>query len=346
MSATADGFGERTVPVRPLDEEQARLLEILMAADGGPVSFDELRERGIENPATLAYELEIAGLPIAQLHEPHAGGLCLQLGVQLAATQTLPVAGGERSDQLRIGGERPGSRRRAGRWTLATVAAGLALALLGILLSGALSGSATKHGGARVVGSLASRGTPALPATSSDGADSNHSRAHPAPAKASPGTGSASSSASTSEPANASELQAVPRRRSPKHRNAPNHASSPSQARTVGRTHRAPSAQPGGTSAPAPDASRGGTPSRKASPERKTGAAGGHGRSGRQPNSSPPSRTNRGGHRAPSTGPSGQRQAPSPTPAQGGQSQAPSGGQPAPTGGQEAPSARTSDQSG
>ncbi len=352
MSATADGFGERTVPVRPLDEEQARLLEILTAAGGGPVSFDELRARGIENPATLAYELEIAGLPITQLHKPQAGGLCLQLEAQLEASQTLPLAGGERLDQLRAGGERPGSRRgsRRGavRWTLAAVVAVLGLALLAIGLNGALSGSAAKHGGRQAVRSLASRGAPAVQAGRTDGADSNHSRAHPAGNKASSGPGSSSSTANASGAANASEPQALPRLRSPKHRIAPNRASSPSLTRTVGRTHRAPSpgaAQPGGTSAPAPDASRGRTPSRKASPDRKTGASGGRGTSGGQRNSSQPTRPSAGGgHRAPSTGPapSGQRHAPSPTPAPSGQSQAPSGGQPAPTGGQEAPSVRTS----
>ena len=349
MSATVNGFGERTVPVRPLDEEQARLLEILMAAGGGPVSFDELRARGIENPATLAYELEIAGLPIAQLHEPLAGGLCLQLGVQLGPSQTLPVAGVKRSDQLRAGDERPGlrpgSRRGGGRWTLVVVVAGLGLALLAIGLSGALNGSATKHAARPVARSLASRGAVALPARRTDGADSNHGRAHPAGAKASSGPGLTSSNANTSGAANAPELQALPHPRSPKHRNALKHASSPSQTRTAGSTHRAPSAQPGGTSAPPPDASRGGKPSRKASPERKTGASGGHGTSGGQRNRSQPTRTSGGGgHRVPSASPapSGQRQAPSPTPAPSGQGQAPSGGQPEPTGGQEAPSPRTS----
>jgi hypothetical protein len=41
--------------LRPLDEQQARLVERLRAARGEPVSFDELRSEGIENPALLCY---------------------------------------------------------------------------------------------------------------------------------------------------------------------------------------------------------------------------------------------------------------------------------------------------
>jgi tetratricopeptide (TPR) repeat protein len=46
------------------DEQQAQLVERLRAADGAPVSFDELRAIGIENPALLCYELAAVGLPV------------------------------------------------------------------------------------------------------------------------------------------------------------------------------------------------------------------------------------------------------------------------------------------
>ena len=67
MAATEGGFRDGLGLVRPLDEEQGRLVDILLAARGADVSFEELRRQGIESPAVLAYELEIAGLPIAHV---------------------------------------------------------------------------------------------------------------------------------------------------------------------------------------------------------------------------------------------------------------------------------------
>jgi hypothetical protein len=49
-----------------LDEQQAQLVERLRAAGGAPVSFDELRAIGIENPALLCYELAAIGLPVTR----------------------------------------------------------------------------------------------------------------------------------------------------------------------------------------------------------------------------------------------------------------------------------------
>ena len=46
------------------DEEQALVVERLRAANGAPVSFAELREMGVENPALLGYELAAVGLPV------------------------------------------------------------------------------------------------------------------------------------------------------------------------------------------------------------------------------------------------------------------------------------------
>lgn len=83
MSMNPEGFRDRPVPVRPLDEAQARLLEILRAAGGRPVTFAELREHGLDNPAVLCYELEIAGLPITHVERSHLGGAPVPVGVQL-----------------------------------------------------------------------------------------------------------------------------------------------------------------------------------------------------------------------------------------------------------------------
>ena len=96
MAATNRGFIDSLPLVRPLDEEQARLVEILAAARGSEVSFDELRRRGIENPAVLAYELEIAGLPIAHVQRQRAGGRPSVVGLRLDATQPLEVPPSER----------------------------------------------------------------------------------------------------------------------------------------------------------------------------------------------------------------------------------------------------------
>jgi hypothetical protein len=83
MTANPEAFDDRPVPVRPLDGEQSRMLEILRAARGRPVTFAELRSRGIENPAVLCYELEIAGLPITHVERAHVGAAPVPVGVQL-----------------------------------------------------------------------------------------------------------------------------------------------------------------------------------------------------------------------------------------------------------------------
>jgi hypothetical protein len=69
--------------IEPRDELQARVIERLRAARGAPVSFDELRTMGIENPALLGYELAAAGLPIEQAREPGGGALTLDANAPL-----------------------------------------------------------------------------------------------------------------------------------------------------------------------------------------------------------------------------------------------------------------------
>ena len=66
---------------RPLDEQQAQLVERLRAAGGAPVSFAELRAIGIENPALLSYELAAVGLPVTRTSSPGDGmqGLSVRL---------------------------------------------------------------------------------------------------------------------------------------------------------------------------------------------------------------------------------------------------------------------------
>jgi hypothetical protein len=49
-----------------LDQQQALLVDRLREADGAPVTFEELRRIGIENPALLCYELAAVGLPVTR----------------------------------------------------------------------------------------------------------------------------------------------------------------------------------------------------------------------------------------------------------------------------------------
>src|SRR5579862_8212989 len=84
MTPEVSGFADSSALLRPLDEDQARLVEILEAAGGEPVSFEHFRALGIENPAMLAYELEIAGFPIAHVHRPRPGGQSANVGLRLA----------------------------------------------------------------------------------------------------------------------------------------------------------------------------------------------------------------------------------------------------------------------
>jgi hypothetical protein len=65
-----------------LDEQQAQLVERLREADGAPVSFDELRAIGIENPALLCYELAAVGLPVTRTSSPGEGMRALSVRLE------------------------------------------------------------------------------------------------------------------------------------------------------------------------------------------------------------------------------------------------------------------------
>ena len=69
----------------PEDLQQARLLERLRAAGGQPVSFEELRSLGIENPAVLCYELDLVGVPITRVHRYEGPGHAVPLSRTTAA---------------------------------------------------------------------------------------------------------------------------------------------------------------------------------------------------------------------------------------------------------------------
>ncbi len=207
MAATDSGFNEYLPLVRPLDEEQARLVEILVAARGSEVSFEELRSRGIENPAVLAYELEIAGLPISHVQGRRAGGRASAVGLRLDATLPLEVPPQESSrkreppqdgsaagaDAAGNGGARrrtaaaPRPPRELASWIATGVAALVLIIIVVALASGsgsgsgkgrhvvsALAGSAAVHSGQPASASVPAASAPAKPAHKS----SHHT--HPA----------------------------------------------------------------------------------------------------------------------------------------------------------------------
>lgn len=60
------------------DNQQQRALERLRQADGQPVSFAELRARGVEFPALVLSELELSGYMFERVHDRgRVAGVCL-----------------------------------------------------------------------------------------------------------------------------------------------------------------------------------------------------------------------------------------------------------------------------
>jgi hypothetical protein len=60
------------------DDQQQRTLEWLRQADGQPVSFAELRARGVEFPAMVLSELELSGYTFERVRDRgRVAGVCL-----------------------------------------------------------------------------------------------------------------------------------------------------------------------------------------------------------------------------------------------------------------------------
>lgn len=64
-----------------LDRQQELLIELLRRAGGEVVSYDELRDAGIELPASVVSELELAGVPVDRRWQERGGHR--RLGVRL-----------------------------------------------------------------------------------------------------------------------------------------------------------------------------------------------------------------------------------------------------------------------
>jgi tetratricopeptide (TPR) repeat protein len=149
-----------------LEDQQRRVIERLEAAAGGVVSYAELREAGVEFPASVISELELAGVPIERCTEGAAGAHRLA-GVRLdgrgrrsssVARAPSPVAGVRAPLPAPVPAEE--QRGSARRRLLALAAAGAALLALGILAGLLLAGgrsptpqraSAPRHAGGHPV---------------------------------------------------------------------------------------------------------------------------------------------------------------------------------------------------
>ena len=75
-----------------MDKEQAKLIAHLRAAGGRPVSFEELRSLGIENPAVLCYELDLVGVPVTRVYHYPAPGHAVPVGVRIEPGDAPPDA--------------------------------------------------------------------------------------------------------------------------------------------------------------------------------------------------------------------------------------------------------------
>src|ERR1700733_1300534 len=79
------------------DEQQSVVLNALRRAAGEPVSFSELREAGVEFPASIVSELELAGVPIERCRGAGGRGA----GVRLApAAEAIPAAAEPATDAV------------------------------------------------------------------------------------------------------------------------------------------------------------------------------------------------------------------------------------------------------
>jgi hypothetical protein len=111
----------------PVDKQQAQLIAHLQAAGGRPVSFDELRSLGIENPAVLCYELDLVGVPVTRVYHYPAPGHAVPVGVRIEPGETPPeVAERQGPSEGLAPTDRAGLGERIGRTERIAMAAGIA----------------------------------------------------------------------------------------------------------------------------------------------------------------------------------------------------------------------------
>jgi hypothetical protein len=96
--------GARRAAERELERQQALMLEALHAAGGRPVSYGELQEAGVEYPASVGEELELAGVALERVEMHPTSGRRRARGVRLSGA---PPRGAAAEPVL----ERSGARR-------------------------------------------------------------------------------------------------------------------------------------------------------------------------------------------------------------------------------------------
>jgi tetratricopeptide (TPR) repeat protein len=109
--------GARRADQPARESQQAIVLRLLREADGAMVSYERLRDAGVELPASVVSELELAGIPIEHRYEG-ADGAPRRPGVRLN-----PALDPERQerDQTAASGSSQTARPRTGvgrRWTI------------------------------------------------------------------------------------------------------------------------------------------------------------------------------------------------------------------------------------
>jgi hypothetical protein len=106
FSGEESGRGAPRVATAARESQQALLLRLLREADGATVSYAELRHAGIELPASIVSELELAGIPIEHRFEGGAGTR-RQPGVRLDPALDPERAAEEEAGAEQTAGEPP-----------------------------------------------------------------------------------------------------------------------------------------------------------------------------------------------------------------------------------------------
>jgi hypothetical protein len=96
MKSDKSGSG-RSDAGPPFDDQQAHLLSILSRRVGEPVTYEELRQAGIEFPAGLVAELELAGVEVDRCRVPVPGGRPIRAVRLPSAIEDFPQAAAESS---------------------------------------------------------------------------------------------------------------------------------------------------------------------------------------------------------------------------------------------------------
>ena len=129
----------------PLRDESRTVLEILRRAEGAEVTYDQLRDAGVEFPASVVSELELAGVPVERGHggRRHQQASCRLVesepGVPSPTKTKRPLVPSQTGwSPVRIYGGHP--RLNLGAPTLPEVSPGRAISALALLAAAVIVG--------------------------------------------------------------------------------------------------------------------------------------------------------------------------------------------------------------